>query len=214
MNPWQVDLSSPTPPFHAAFAPAKKFRFPENSGLLTDGEGDMYFPMSGLPNSTMGHINSSLLNYHNFPAGMQGARQDTFSILGLSNLISENAPQMCADIAFGNNLDPKFRSPSTEMNIGSPQSDNLSPDSQGSIHSFGNSSKVGIGSFQLFGKIIQMSPPDKSGFGVVSCMEDGNSESDGTDSALELSLTSSYTELLSRIDVQCPGASAVGACSS
>lgn len=224
MSPWQVEFVATTPPLQAAFPPAKKFRFPENSGLLTEGEGELFFSMSGLTNSTMGHMNPSLLNYNTFPAGMQGARHDPFSIISLSNFLSENSPQVFANNAFGNNMVPKLKNVSTEVNIGSSQSENLSPDSQSSMHSFGtefvgnrgcNSKKVGISSFQLFGKIICMNEPVESGFDDVGYMEDdgskGYTETEGINNPLDLSLTSSYTELLSSIDVQCQRASAVEA---
>ncbi|KDP32733.1 hypothetical protein JCGZ_12025 [Jatropha curcas] len=222
VSPWQVEFIAPTPPLHAAFPPAKKFRYPENSGLLIDGEGELFFPMSGLTNSTMENMNHSLLNYNTFPAGMQGARQDPFSAFGLSNFLSENASQMSTDNAFGNKMVPKLQTVSTELNIGSSHSDNLSPDSQSSMHSFGtelvgnqcsNSSKVGISSFQLFGKIIRMNQPVESGFDDVSYIDDYGNKGYNENNSLDLGLTSSYTELLNRIDVQCQRASAVEACS-
>jgi hypothetical protein len=113
----------------------------------------------------------------------------------------------------------------SEMNIGSLQSGDLSPESQSSAHSFGkdftgnrsfNPKKVGISSIQLFGKIIHMNQPVENGFDSVGFMDNsskGCNETEGIN-ALELSLTSSYTELLNRIDVQCQSASAVEACSA
>ncbi|XP_002513844.2 auxin response factor 17 [Ricinus communis] len=221
VSPWQVEYVSPSPPLHGAFPPAKKFRFPENSGFLTDGEGELFFPMSGLTNSTMGNINQSL-NYHSFPAGMQGARQNPFSVYGLSNFFSEDTSHLCSNNVFGNKMVPKLKTVSTELNIGSSPSENLSPDSQSSIHSCDtelvgnpgcNSTKAGISSFQLFGKIIHMSQPVESGFEDAGYVEDYVSKRYNEDNPLDLALTSSYTELLSRIDVQCQRASAVEACS-
>ncbi|WCJ44566.1 auxin response factor 17 [Euphorbia peplus] len=217
VSPWQVEYMTPAPPIHAAFPPAKRFRFPENSGFLTDGDGDLFFPMSGLTNSTMGGMNQPLLNYHTFPAGMQGARQNPFSGFSLSNFSSENPPQLCNNTAFDNKMVPNLKTVSTELNIGSSQSENLSPDSQSSVLSFGtelvrnqgcNSTKAGTGSFQLFGKIIHMNQPVESGFDDVGYLEDCDSKGYNENSHLDLALTSSYTELLNRIDVQCQRASA------
>ena len=110
-------------------------------------------PMTGAANSTMGQFNASLLNYNIFPSGMQGARQDLFCVSNVSHLLNENTPQMCTYNSFGNdNMVPRLKRVSTELNIGSPQSDQLSPYSQSSPHSFGmeldgnqycNSTKVG-----------------------------------------------------------------------
>ncbi|CAK7347063.1 unnamed protein product [Dovyalis caffra] len=224
VSPWQVEFVATTPPLQAAFPPMKKLRYPNDSGFLTNGE--LFFPMSDLTNSTMGRMNASMLNYSTFPAGMQGARQDTFSTFSLSSFISENAPQVFSGKAFGNNLVPRMKRMPSEMNIGSSQSENLSPESQSqsSAQSFAtdlvgnrgfNPKKVGINSIQLFGKIIHMNQPAENGFDDVGLTDDsskGCNEAEGVN-ALELSLTSSYTELLNRIDVQCQRASAVEACS-
>jgi len=111
----------------------------------------------------------------------------------------------------------------TELNIGSSLSENLSPDSQSSVHSFGtefvgnqccSSTKVGASCFQLFGKIIHMKQPVESGFDDIGCTEDDGvkrySETEGINNPLDLSLT--YTKLLDRLEVQCERASAVEAC--
>ncbi|KAF9682569.1 hypothetical protein SADUNF_Sadunf05G0122700 [Salix dunnii] len=223
VSPWQVEFVATTPPLQAAFPPMKKLRYPNDSRFLTDGE--LFFPMSDLTNSTMGHMNASMLNYSTFPAGMQGARQDPFSTFGVSNFISDTAPQVFSDRAFGNNMVLKMKRMPSEMNIGSLQSESLSPESQSSAYSFdtgfvGNKGfipkKVGINSIQLFGKIIHMDQPVENGFEDVGFMDDSSkccNETEGVDT-LELSLTSSYTELLSRIDVQCQRASPVEACST
>ncbi|CAL5417332.1 unnamed protein product [Camellia sinensis] len=179
VSPWQIEYVEPTPPLHSAFPPAKKFRFPQNPGLPTDGKGDLFFPMPGLSNS----------------------------MIGLSNLISENTHQMCKDKFFGNNVTPKVRTVSTELNIGSSQ-DNLSPDSPSSVHFYGNelarkqgrnsSTKAGLGSFQLFGKIIHMKDPVESGCDDVGCAEDNGSkmfkETEGVKNLPDLSLTCPYTQ--------------------
>ncbi|KAJ0087328.1 hypothetical protein Patl1_08446 [Pistacia atlantica] len=137
----------------------------------------------------------------------RGARQNPFSVFSLSNFRSENTPQVCNDSTYGNNLMPKLKRVSTELNIGSSQSDNLSPDSHSSVHSYGtellgdqgcNLTKVGISSFQLFGKIIHMNQPVGSGLDDVACLEDDGSRvlnvTEGLNERMNLPLT--YTELL------------------
>ncbi|KAJ8762879.1 hypothetical protein K2173_023008 [Erythroxylum novogranatense] len=226
VSPWQVEIVSPTPQFNAAFHPPKKFRFPENSGMVTVGEPELFFPLSDLTNSTMGHMGPPMFNTHNFPAGMQGARQDPFSIFSYSNFLSEAASQIRTDVTFGNNTVPKLKSVSTELNIGSSQSESLSPDSlsHSSVQSSGNLGgnqacnpvKVGNGTFQLFGKIIHMNQPVENGLEYDGVMEDdgikGYNETEDVNSDQELPLTSSYTELLSRVDAGYQRASAVEAC--
>lgn len=174
---------------HSVFPPAKKFRAP-----LQDGEGDFFFPVTGFPKSAMGHMGQSLLNCNTFPAGMQGARQNLFSKPSFSNFLSQN--DMCNDNSFGNNMVPKFKTVSTELNIGGSQSENLSPDSQSSIPSFGtefngihccSSAKVGAGCIQLFGTIIHMKQRLEGGFDEVGTEDDGvkgYSETQGIDSTL------------------------------
>ncbi|KAG2701010.1 hypothetical protein I3843_06G022800 [Carya illinoinensis] len=219
VSPWQVEYVSPTSPLHTAFPPAKKFRAPQNSGLLTDGEGDLFFPITGFTNSTMSHVSQSLLNYNTFPAGMQGARQNLFRQSGLSNLGENN---IYTDNSYGNNMVPKLKTVSTELNIGSSQSEKLSPDSQSSVLSFGteligtqccSSTKVGAGCFQLFGKIIHMKQPVESGFDDSGCTEDdgikGYNETEPLNNPPDLSLT--CTKPLDRLDVQCKRAPTVGA---
>lgn len=218
VSPWQVEFVSPTPPLHSPFPPTKKFRAPQSSGQLADGEGDIFFPITGYPNSTMGHLSQSLLNYNTFPASMQGARQNLFSKSSLSNFLNEN--NMCVDNSFGNNAVPKLQNVCTELNIGSSQSENLSPDSQGSAHSIGTefvgtqccrSTKVGAISFQLFGKTIHMNQPVEGGFDDIGCAEDdggkGYNETEAENNQLDPSLR--YTKML---DVHCQRASAVEAC--
>ncbi|XP_031273060.1 auxin response factor 17 [Pistacia vera] len=209
VSPWQIEFVSPTRPLHTTIPPAKRSKFPQNSVSVTDGEEEIFFPLTGLTNSAMEHTNPSLVNYNTFPAGMQGARQNPFSVFSLSNFRSENTPQVCNDSTYGNNLMPKLKRISTELNIGSSQSDNLSPDSHSSVHSYGtellgdqgcNLTKVGISSFQLFGKIIHMNQPVGSGLDDVACLEDDGSRvlnvTEGLNERMNLPLT--YTELLNR----------------
>ncbi|KAK6938471.1 B3 DNA binding domain [Dillenia turbinata] len=224
VSPWQVEYVVPTPPYNA-FPPAKKFRGPPNLGALTDGDGELFYPMAGLPNSMMGQLTPPLLNYHIFPAGMQGARQDPICVSKVSDFLGESALQACTDSATtANNMASKLETVSTELNIGSLQSENLSPDSQISVHFYGSelgnrgsnsAEKVRISSFQLFGKVIQTKEPVENGF-HVGCAEDGsNKEYSGTEeenNSLDLSLSCPYKELLERLDVECQRVPAVEAC--
>ncbi|PQM37853.1 auxin response factor 17 [Prunus yedoensis var. nudiflora] len=214
VSPWQVDYVASTPSIHTAFPPAKRFRVPLSPGLLTNAEEEFFFPVAGAPNSTMGQLNASLLNYNTFPAGMQGARQDLYCVSNLSHLLSENSPQMCTYNSFGNNVVPKLKRVSTELNIGSSQSDELSPDSQSSVHSSGteldgnrycNSTKVGRSSFQLFGKIIHMNQPVEGGFDDVGCTEDkGNKGYNATEEPqlLKLVLCELLVAATTKVSVQ------------
>ncbi|XP_052190937.1 auxin response factor 17 [Diospyros lotus] len=219
VSPWQVEYIDPTP---LVFRSAKKFKVSSSSELPMYGEGDIFFPITGLSDSLIGNLNPSSMNYNSFPAGMQGARQAS-CITNLPNFISENTHQMCSDRFFGNSMTPKLKSVSTDLNIGSSLSDNLSPDSQSSVHFFGselaekqgcNSMKLGLGSFQLFGKIIHLKDPVESGVYHVDGPEDNGSkmfeEAEGVKYSLDLSLTCPFTEL---VDGQCQRASTVEACS-
>ncbi|RVW19810.1 Auxin response factor 17 [Vitis vinifera] len=180
VSPWQVELVMPTPPFHTTPPPAKRFRIAQSPELPSDGEGEIFFPMA---DTVMGILNPSLLNHNTFPAGMQGARQDSFYVSSLSNLTSENTHQMCT-INSLDDMATKLNTVSTELNIGSSLSDNLSPDSQGSVHFFGtkpvgnqdgnSSTKVGIHSFQLFGKVIHIKQPVEGNCSADGCTEDGS----------------------------------------
>ncbi|KAK6939810.1 B3 DNA binding domain [Dillenia turbinata] len=216
VSPWQVEYVVPTAP-HDAFPPAKKFRASPNLGALTDGDGDgdLFYPMAGLPNSMMGQLTPPLLNYHTFPAGMQGARQDPFCVSKISNFLGESALQACTDSAtIASNMASKLQTVSTELNIGSSQAENLSPDSQTSVHFYGlelgnqgcnSAERVRISSFQLFGKVIQTKQP-VDGYQIVGTEDDRNKEYNGTEAennSLDLSLSCPCKELLERLDVKC-----------
>ncbi|GMI77194.1 auxin response factor 17 [Hibiscus trionum] len=128
VSPWQIEIASSLP-LHSSFPLAKKSRLSQEFGLA-DSEGEIFFPITGLTNSTMRYTNPSLLNYNCFPAGMQGARQNHFHVQGSTNYVSENTPMMSTDSFSSNYLLPKLNRISTESN-------NLSPDSQSSMVSFG-----------------------------------------------------------------------------
>ena len=176
VNPWQVELLMPTTPFHTALPTTKRFRIAQSPEIRSDGEGEIFFPIA---DTVMG---VSLLNHNTFPAGMQGARQDSLCASIISNLTSENIHQMCA-INSLDNMATKLNAVSTELNIGSSLSDNLSPDSQGSVHFFGtklarnqddnSAKKVRVHSFRLLGKDIQINQPVEGNCSADGCTEDG-----------------------------------------
>ncbi|GAV59317.1 B3 domain-containing protein/Auxin_resp domain-containing protein [Cephalotus follicularis] len=217
VNPWQVDFVAPAPPIHTQFPPAKKHKFPQNYELMTDGEGETYYPTPLFNNSTIGHTDLSLLNYNTFPAGMQGARHDRYSLFSLTDFVSNNTAQLSTDYFFGSNMVPKSKSVSTELNIGSSQSESLSPDSSSSVNRSVNSTKVGASTFQLFGKTIRMKEPVEGGFDDVGCMQHagrkGFNENEDVKNPLGLSLTCPYNRPLDRLDVQCQRSPTVEACS-
>lgn len=214
MSPWQVDCVVATPSLHTEFHPSKKCRLSQDPGLLSDGDGDLLFPIPSLSHSSMGHLNPSWMNYSSFPAGIQGARQDQICVSGVPNNILENSQQICSNYVIG---DMSPMTETTELNIGSAQVDNLSPDSHSSVHFFGNeqvrkqkvskfSPKVGSSSFQLFGKVIHTNNPVEGGSSDVRCTgEDGHKiyRERGVDHPLKRSLTYPFTELSDTGDIQC-----------
>nr|KYP47512.1 Auxin response factor 17 [Cajanus cajan] len=192
VSPWQVELASPTLALHTVFPPTKRFRADQGSGLLGEREGDP-FPMSGLfPNSTMGHLNKKMFCYDTFPAGMQGARHDLFSATNFSNFLNDNSYLYLGSSSLVNNTVQRLETVSTELNIGSSQSDDLSPHSQSSLHSscteftgtHNSNTKVGSGSILLFGKIIH---PVEYDLHDADCVEEGDrsKETEGSDNLLE-----------------------------
>lgn len=224
VSPWQVEYLSPTPPIDAAFPPAKKLRLSENSGFFTDGgEADLPLPPMGVSNSMMGHLSSSYLNYSTFPAGMQGARQDAFCISSLASIISNGTHQLCPVGFADNNLVQKAEAVSTDLNIGSSQSEIVSPNSSSIILSYSPEAnapqaespapKAVITSIQLFGQTIrpmEMEIPKHHvarNYGANKRTLDN----EGLTNPLDLCLSDLYKKLLDRIDVQCPAALAIDA---
>jgi len=187
VSPWQVELVSLPFALHTVYSPNKRLRSDQGSGLLSNREGDPFFPMTGFPNSTMehmtgfpnstvGHMDKSLLSYDTFPAGMQGARHDLFSPSSFSNFLNDKSYLYMGSGSFGNNPVQSLGTVTTELNMSSSQSDDLSPHSQSSFHSFAREfagtrncdTKVASGSILLFGKIIQ---PAESDLHDGDCME-------------------------------------------
>lgn len=167
-----MELVSTTPALHSAFPPIKRIKAAHDSGVFTNGERDP-FPMTGFTNSTMGQLNQALLSYGTFPAGMQGARHDAFSASRFCNYPTDMS-RLCMGNSFGKSTFPWLKTLETEVNVGSSQSDELSPDSRGSLQScgtdlVGNSRKLGSVSFQLFGAVIQTEQPVENGLQGTGC---------------------------------------------
>lgn len=199
-----------TPSLHPEFHPTKKYS--QDLGFLPD-EDEILFPIKGLSYSLMEPLNPSWLNYNSFPASIQGARQDQNCYSGVSSVICENSRQNCNNYFVGN-FSPMTETVSTELNIGSSQLENLSTDSQSSVHFFGNEQvkkrrvgnppRVGFSSIQLFGKIINTTNPVEGGSDDISCTEDDGSDvykERGNDYPLKHSLTYPFTEFVDTVDV-------------
>lgn len=157
VSPWQVEYIPLAPLIDPDFPPSKRFKVLQDSGMLP----------SELTRSMAGHLNSTVFNYSPFPAGMQGARRDNTSIShGLSNTNGDNFHHTVNELPKNDN-EPELKSVSTALSIGSSYSDILSPLSQSSVH-FGGADLLGqpghsSSSFQLFGKVIQLSKPIEGG---------------------------------------------------
>uniref|UniRef100_A0A803N2Z0 Auxin response factor n=1 Tax=Chenopodium quinoa TaxID=63459 RepID=A0A803N2Z0_CHEQI len=170
LSPWQVECIAPTPPplpptIRAAFdTPAKRLKGVQNSALLADGKGDIYFtPQLGFGSLVMDQLIPSHMNYNIFPAGMQGARQ--FPSIYPSNspmIMNDDSHQGHTDDNLDSNMSPtqKVEGVSTDLNIASSSSETRSLDSLNSVQFFGAmSTGKGVTSFQLFGKIIHIEQP-------------------------------------------------------
>ncbi|CAI9754336.1 unnamed protein product [Fraxinus pennsylvanica] len=173
VSPWQVELVLPTPQFHSALPPLKKFKVQQASGKLPDGEGELFSPTTESTDLMIGQLNSSTFSYNSYPAGMQGARLDQFCASTLSNSHSDNSHQMSTNF-MKNGTQPELKI-STELNIGSSRVDNLSPDSQSSVN-LSSTELVGkqgsVSSIQLFGKIIStVQPVEDCPDNNVNCAE-------------------------------------------
>ncbi|OIV97914.1 hypothetical protein TanjilG_12671 [Lupinus angustifolius] len=208
-SPWQLEPVSSTPTLRTAFPLTKRFRAAQGSVGLTDGKGDPFFPMTGYTNSTMGQLNQTLSSYGTFPAGMQGARHNLFSTTDYYNFFSD-MDNLRLGNSFGNYTAPSLKNVSTELNIGSSQSDNLSPDSHCSLHSFGtecvgihncNATKPGSGSIQLFGTTIETKQPVESVLHLTGCTGNDScnchneiKDMDNLEQAL------AYSKMLNRLD--------------
>ncbi|GAB4861399.1 hypothetical protein Ancab_036582 [Ancistrocladus abbreviatus] len=224
VSPWEVEYVAPAPPLHTTLPPTKKFRVPHSSGLLIDGNAEFPLPNLRFSDSMMGHLTSAHLNYNTFPAGMQGARHDSIYVSSSDSIISENLHQMCDDESLDNNMMQKVDTVSTDLNIGNTPSETPSPDSPSSVQlcssdtagrrTCTSSTKAGVTSFQLFGKIIHMEHlignAEDDGCAQYGVSK-GFKEVDDIRDPLNLSQSDPFKKLVDRLDVECPRASVVGA---
>ncbi|XP_010539617.1 PREDICTED: auxin response factor 17 isoform X1 [Tarenaya hassleriana] len=201
VNPWQVELIVAPNQLHATFPPRKRFKYPHTTGIFSDEDGEVLYSQRGLSDATPpGDISPSLLKYSTIPAGMQGARHYHFGSYNSTGFMGEDIPQIYTN-NFLNLLSGSKRE-STELNNGSPLSDDMSPHSQSSIQSSGtdpvgnqgpNSARVRVNSFQLFGKIINLPEPTESGADESGYFEEdgskGSSEIEFLNNTLDSSLT-------------------------
>ncbi|KAL2497282.1 Auxin response factor 17 [Abeliophyllum distichum] len=202
VSPWQVEHVLPAPQIHSAFPPLKKFKVRQTPGKLPDGEGEIFIPTTESTNLMIGHSNSSVFNYNSFPAGMQGARLDQICVSSLSNSHSDNSHQIFTNF-MKNDTQPELKIISSELNVGSSRVDNLSPDSQSSVHfsSTELAAKQGsVSSIQLFGKIICIAEPiegcfDNNGSCAVGERNAMYSESDAVNDLQDPSSTRSSAEM-------------------
>ncbi|CAL9241051.1 unnamed protein product [Arabidopsis halleri] len=194
VNPWQVEIVANATQLHATFPPAKRLKYPQPGGFLSGDDGDIPYSQRGLSSAAAPDPSPYMFPYSTFPAGMQGARQYDFGSFNPTGFIGENPPQSCTNNFFSP-LPTGLGKVSTEMNFGSPPSDNLSPNSNTTNLSSGNdlvgnrapiSAKAN--SIRLFGKTITVQERSESGLAESGlCEEDGSKES--SDNETQLSLT-------------------------
>lgn len=208
--------------FHTPFSPAKKFRVSQSSGYLTGGEGEIFFPMTSLPDPRMGHMKPAFLNYNSFPVGIQGARQSSFHQSSSSSLTNENTPNMCFNNFIDKNVMSNMKVVSTDLNIGALHSGNQSPDTLSSLHSSGTevagnrssgSVKLAVRSIRLLGQVIHVEQAvESSSISDNGSLEDevtkGSNETGGLSSSpVGLFSISPSTKLIDKLKDQCQSAS-------
>lgn len=198
VNPWQVEVVANPSQLHATFPPTKRLKFPHSAGFLSGEEGEILYSGRGLSSAApAGDPSPYLFSYTTFPAGMQGARHYEFGSYNSTGFMGENPPQLCTNNFFSPL--PGLGKVSTEMNFGSPPSDDLSPNSNSTNHSSGNDpvgnrgpASARANSFQLFGKIINVQELSESGLAESGLYEeDGSKESSDNEvlNETQLSLT-------------------------
>ncbi|KAG8389705.1 hypothetical protein BUALT_Bualt01G0006500 [Buddleja alternifolia] len=149
VSPWQVEHLLLRPLLDSSeFLPSKRIRLLQNPGPVPNQQEESHLPTTQLTPSVAGHLELTMLNYSPFPAGIQGARQDH---IRLSGSRADNSHQTFDELP-KNDGGPEFESVSTVLSIGSPHS--VSPGSRSSGQHGGHRN-----SFQLFGRMIQMSQP-------------------------------------------------------
>ncbi|XP_057523025.1 auxin response factor 17-like [Amaranthus tricolor] len=198
VSPWQVEPIVPMLPIHTAVPAIKKFKGVQNSGLLTNGEGNPPIPSMG--------FNSSYLNYNTFPAGMQGARQNLLFLSTLPSIVNYSTHQGHRDDIVDSTPE-KMEAVTTKLNIGISPSETPSPDSQNSVQLFGvagtdqrscDLSKKIITSFQLFGKQIHMEQPLTT-TEAIGCTKYDDHLTEGVRNTLDISSSVSHKKLDDRL---------------
>lgn len=166
---------------------------------MSGEEGEILYSQRGLSSAAAPDPSPYMFSYNTFPAGMQGARHYEFGSYNPTRFIGENPPQLGTNDFFSPL--PGLGKVSTEVNFGSPPSDNLSPNSNSTNLSSGNepagngnrgSSSGKANSFQLFGKIINVQELSESGLAESGLYEeDGSKESSDNEvrNETQLSLT-------------------------
>ncbi|KAG1363176.1 auxin response factor 17 [Cocos nucifera] len=213
VSPWQVELVSATPQLQTPYPVMKKLRGAQSQDFFGDGEGNMLFPLTDLTSRSVGNL-SPLINYHTFPAGMQGARHDLICVPTISNFVPLNAHQMLSDRLNGINMPQKSNNVSNNLNVGSKEGSSTL--SHRSIVDCGTdllnnvacnpTRKTSGGSFQLFGQIIQIEQPVDV---------DADKEYRETTHGVlphDFSTSNQRKQLLYGLDVQCQRVSALEAC--
>ncbi|XP_010927413.2 auxin response factor 17 [Elaeis guineensis] len=213
VSPWQVELVSATPQLQTPCPVMKKLRGAQSQDIFGDEEGNVLFPLTDLKSKSMGNL-SPLINYHTFPAGMQGARHDLICFPTLSNFVPLSAHQMLSDNLNGINMPEKSNNVSNNLNVGSKEGS--STFSHRSIVDCGTdllntvacnpTRKTSGGSFQLFGQIIQIEQPVD--------VDADKKYRETTHGVLphDFSISNQRKQLIYGLDVQCQRVSALEAC--
>ncbi|GAB2217567.1 hypothetical protein Drorol1_Dr00000766 [Drosera rotundifolia] len=151
VSPWEVEYVTPTPSLADIFPQTKKLK-----GSHT---GEFPIPIIGFGNPLFGQFGSSQLNYLTFPAGMQGARQNTTYVSSLSNLI-DNGESLSSAVDYSHHtVALKNEEVSTELIIGTRLSQSP-PDSASSTDSFDLRTRASTKkTIQLFGQSILVGTP-------------------------------------------------------
>lgn len=192
VNPWQVEIVGNATQLLATFPPPKGLKYPQTRGFLSGDDGEILCPQRGMSSAAAPDPSPYFSPITTFPAGMQGARHYEFGSYNSTGFNGENPPQLCTNNFFSPL--PGWGKVSTEMNSGSPPSENLSPNSNTTNLSSGNDLVGNRGpipakgkSFQLFGQTIAVQEPSESGHAESGlCEEDGSKESSDNETQLFL----------------------------
>ncbi|KAM0940499.1 putative transcription factor ARF family [Dioscorea sansibarensis] len=133
VSPWQVELVSDSRQSHTSFSAMKKPRVSQTTRLFSESEDKVIFAMSGLNSAMVGNLTPLHMTQNTFPAGMQGARHDPTRVSSLPTYLPNNSSDMYTSNLCGIIVPPKSVDASTELQLGSAQSESSSSQSQGSI---------------------------------------------------------------------------------